>query len=287
VGTFIVTSVTHEYDLKGAYRNTFSGVPDTTENIPMPPIRIPKAFSQPATVKSNDDVKKLGRVKVEFPWQKDKNKTTNWIRVATPDAGKSDKVPQNRGFVFIPEKDDLVMVDFEYGDPNRPYVSNSIFSERVSKGGDVNNKIKSITTRSGITITCDDDAGSVNIKDKNGSDSTIFLDGEKNIVINAGESITLVCGKSIIVLEKDGTITINGTKIFTVASDEINISAGNLEGGNSSGISVEPETLGITAAEDIVEVSNNITMSAAGGKNVIAMDKGGEITLNGSKINLN
>ena len=47
---------------------------------------------------------------------------TSWIRVLTPDAGVSDKVSTNRGFVFIPEKDDIVLVGFRYDDPNRPFV---------------------------------------------------------------------------------------------------------------------------------------------------------------------
>jgi phage protein D len=58
VDTFIVTSVIHEYDLKGEYRNSFTAIPATVENIPMQPVNFPKAFSQLATVKSNDDEKK-------------------------------------------------------------------------------------------------------------------------------------------------------------------------------------------------------------------------------------
>jgi uncharacterized protein involved in type VI secretion and phage assembly len=164
-------------------------------------------------VKSNDDVKKLGRVKVEFPWQKDKNKTTNWIRVATPDAGKSDKVPQNRGFVFIPEKDDLVMVDFEYGDPNRPYVSGSIFSERVSLGGKDNNRIKSITTRSGISVILDDDEnkGSYTVKDPSGN--IIKSDGNGNMAVTA-----------------PGTLTVNATDIKINASNSIDVRSTGADG---------------------------------------------------------
>jgi uncharacterized protein involved in type VI secretion and phage assembly len=72
VDTFLVTSVIHEYDLKGKYRNSFTAIPGASENIPMPAVYFPKAFSQFAPVKSNDDEKKLGRVKVEFQWQKEK-----------------------------------------------------------------------------------------------------------------------------------------------------------------------------------------------------------------------
>ncbi|MDR2232305.1 MAG: phage baseplate assembly protein V, partial [Tannerella sp.] len=293
VDTFLVTSVVHEFDIKAEYRNSFVGIPSTVENIPMKPIDYPKAYPQLALVKSNDDEKKLGRVKAEFQWQKDKGKTTNWIRVQTPDAGPNpdarkykDIVPQNRGFVFIPEEDDIVMINFEYGDPNRPYVAGSIFSEKASKGGDSDNKKKSITTRVDSSMTFDDDEGSVTIKDQKGSDSVMIFDGKKNIVIKADESITLVSGKSIIVLEKDGTITANGTKIFIAASDETNISTGDLEGGNYSGISVAPENIGISAVKDLTEVAQNVVIGG-GSNSVVALQESGEITANGKKINLN
>ena len=182
IDTFLVTSVVHEFDLKGEYRNTFTGIPSTVENIPMPPVNCPIACSQLAWVFSNDDDMQLGRVKVQTQWQKKVNKTTNWIRVQTPDAGKSDKVPKNRGFVFIPEKDDIVMIDFEYGDPNRPYVAGSIFSEEVSEGGKENNKIKSITTRVGSTITFDDDAHTIDIHTS--SANKIFIEGKNTVTVS-------------------------------------------------------------------------------------------------------
>jgi uncharacterized protein involved in type VI secretion and phage assembly len=39
-------------------------------------------------------------VQVQFDWQEGSD-TTNWIRVMTPDAGGSDKVSKNRGFMSI------------------------------------------------------------------------------------------------------------------------------------------------------------------------------------------
>jgi hypothetical protein len=297
VDTFRVIEVTHVIDQEGRYSNSFKGIMANLENIPMIPCPAPMTGPQLAWVKSNDDKDKKGRVQVQFQWQK-KDKTTNWIRVQTPDAGpghkdadnpyvKYDKiVPENRGFVSIPEEGDVVMVGFEYGDPNRPYVMGSIFCENKSKGGDVDNKRKSFTTRVDSSIVFDDEKGSVVIKDQQGSDSTMTFDGEKNIVIKADETITLVCGKSIIVMEKDGTITVNGSKIYVAASDEMYLSTGDLEGGNYSGISIEPNDIGISAMNDLTEVAKNVTIGA-GGSNVVALDGGGEITINGTKVNIN
>jgi uncharacterized protein involved in type VI secretion and phage assembly len=211
VGEFLVIEVTHEYSAKGEYRNTFTAIPSRMDNIPMSQVYFPKAYPQIATVKSNEDEKKLGRVKVEFQWQKAKGKTTNWIRVQTPDAGKSDEAPKNRGIVFIPEKDDIVMIGFEYGDPNRPFVAGSIFSEKVSAGGKDKNKIKSITTRMGSKIEFDEEKGSITVKDKNGSDSTIVLHGDKTISITAADKITLTARE----------IIINGSDLVHTLSDKM------------------------------------------------------------------
>jgi hypothetical protein len=57
VDTFIITSVIHEYDLKGKYRNSFTGIPPTAENIPMAPVYSLLAQPQTATVRDNDDRK--------------------------------------------------------------------------------------------------------------------------------------------------------------------------------------------------------------------------------------
>ena len=78
----------------------------------------PLALPELATVKENNDDKGQGRVKVAFDWQKN-GKTTNWIRVQTPNAGVSGAVPKNRGWVFVPEVGDQVM-GYEHGNPDRP-----------------------------------------------------------------------------------------------------------------------------------------------------------------------
>jgi len=229
VDTFLVTSVVHEFDLKGQYRNTFKAIPSTVENIPMQPVQLPVALSQIAVVKRNDDDKQRGRVKVAFQWQEDKGKTTNWIRVSAPDAGKSDIVPKNRGWVTIPEKNDIVMVGFEYGDPNRPFVAGSIFSEKVSAGGQKDNKIKSFTTRVDSSITFDDEKGSITIKDKKGSDSKMVFDGKTNITITAATSLTINIGNGASTLKMDnkGNIELNGSTIRLNASDAILLNSKN------------------------------------------------------------
>ena len=188
IGTYIITEITHVAGMGDSYQNYFTALPSSIPTLPCPDVPLPVAHTQQAVVVSNEDPKKLGRVQVKMNWQTGPMQTS-WIRVLTPDAGTSDKVATNRGFVFIPEKGDQVMVAFRYDDPNRPFVLGSLFHGKSGTGGGSSNKTKSLTTRSGCTITLDDEKGSVTIADPTGS--TIILNGDNTITIDAKDKITI------------------------------------------------------------------------------------------------
>ena len=188
IGTYIITEITHVAGMGDSYQNYFTALPSSIPTLPCPDVPLPVAHTQQAVVVSNEDPKKLGRVQVKMNWQTGPMQTS-WIRVLTPDAGTSDKVATNRGFVFIPEKGDQVMVAFRYDDPTRPFVLGSLFHGKSGTGGGSSNKTKSLTTRSGCTITLDDEKGSVTIADPTGS--TIILNGDNTITIDAKDKITI------------------------------------------------------------------------------------------------
>lgn len=188
IGTYIITEITHIAGMGDSYQNYFTALSSSIPTLPCPDVPLPVAHTQQAVVVSNEDPKKLGRVQVKMNWQTGPMQTS-WIRVLTPDAGTSDKVATNRGFVFIPEKGDQVMVAFRYDDPNRPFVLGSLFHGKSGTGGGSSNKTKSLTTRSGCTITLDDEKGSVTIADPTGS--TIILNGDNTITIDAKDKITI------------------------------------------------------------------------------------------------
>ena len=263
VDRFLVTQVTHIIDQDGRYSNSFEAIIDGIEVIPMEEPKIPVAMPQIATVKENVDRYGRGLVKVQTEWQRLKNKTSNWIRVQTPDAGTSDKVPMNRGFVHIPEIGDVVMLGFEYGDPSRPFVSGSIFLEKISKGGGVNNNIKTITTRSGHTIELNDNEKNdwgITIKDKN--NNVIYLDTQgQNIEITAPETITLNA-KNININAGENISMVSGTNTDIQAGNNLIESAGNeyqLTAGKSIS-SIEKES--ILNAKKIQETAEKVTLNS-------------------------
>ena len=114
----MVTEAIHEIDTLGHYTGSFAAIAADTGFLPKPEFTIPTAQPQIATVISNADPEGQGRVQVRFDWQM--NDVTNFIRVMSPDAGGTDQITQNRGYVAIPEIGDQVMVNFVHSHPDRP-----------------------------------------------------------------------------------------------------------------------------------------------------------------------
>ena len=194
LGDFIIIEITHEVSQGSYYKNRFKAIPATIKAMPSPKVRMPLAETQMATVLSNADPEGKGRVRVRMNWQTE-GMQTGWVRVMTPDGGSSSDVKSNRGFVFIPEVGDQVLLGFRHGDPARPYVMGSLFNGTTGNGGGSNNSIKSLKTRSGISVILNDDNKSLAIKDAGGS--SIHLDGNGNILINAPKNIQFHAGNDM------------------------------------------------------------------------------------------
>ncbi|ROI04137.1 Vgr family protein [Chryseobacterium sp. G0240] len=189
----MMTEVVHEVDTLGRYQGRFEAIASDTGYIPTPEFIVPIAQPQIATVISNTDPLGQGRVTVRFDWQLNDN--TNFIRMMAPDAGGTDQITQNRGYVAIPEVGDQVMVGFVHNHPDRPFVMGGMFHGGTALGGGVDNHLKSIQTRSGIRILMNDAEGSVNIIDPSGNN--YFMDGKGNIVVTAPKNMTFNAGEDL------------------------------------------------------------------------------------------
>lgn len=103
----------------------------TTKCIPIPPA-LPKVCvreSQPqlAFVTCAVDPKKIGRLRIRYAWQEEDGDASPWVRVSLPFA------TDGGGIKFMPEEDDEVLVSFEEGNVERPYVSGYLLSERSNQ----------------------------------------------------------------------------------------------------------------------------------------------------------
>ncbi|AMQ00345.1 type IV secretion protein Rhs [Pedobacter cryoconitis] len=287
-GKFLVTSVSHSIDGVGRYKNNFEAIPSDTERVPVNPLQNPQPDMQLANVIENNDPDGHGRIKVKFKWACDCNDVTEWLRVVTPDAGSSEKVSKNRGFVFIPEIGDQVVIAFEEGNIARPIVMGSVFHGKSGSGGSGSNNSKSLTSKSGHTIQLDDGAG-ITVKDKD--QNFIVLDGAGKAHFETKESILIQCGESSILMDKAGTIIIKGKNILTLgenigqsATASIGIGVGPKDATPTSGIGIEPTTLDI--GTDTLSMSGKTEANLASPAKVTIGGQGETNVVSGT-INLN
>lgn len=267
VGSYIITEITHVAGQGGSYRNTFTALPSQTQSLPCPDVPMPVAHTQQAVVVDNNDPEGQGRVRVRMGWQAD-GMQTSWIRVLVPDAGISGKVSSNRGFVFVPEVGDLVMVAFRHDDPNRPFVMGSLFNGKTAKGGGSDNKTKSITTRSGCTVTFDDEKGSVTIADPSGS--TVILNGDKTITIDSKDKISIhskeieIKADEKIHIEADSKVEVLGKTSTFEGTSEAKIKSNTSIKENAPTINIKAET-SLKVSGKTVDVEGTAMTNVKGG----------------------
>lgn len=296
LGEFIITEIVHEVGEDGYYRNRFKALPSALEVIPVPDARIPHAETQMATVTRNDDPRGSGRIQVRMNWQAD-DMNTNWIRVMTPDAGRSGDVKSNRGFVFIPEVGDHVLVGFHHGAPSRPYAMGSLFNGFTGKGGGKGNNCKSLTSRSGSSLMLDDSVGSVTLHDRGGVSMNFdgagcsSFEARKNSTLNAGQNHTINAGSnssvnaganysanvgkgaSCLNMDANGDIVLEGKNKITIKVGEntITISADGIVTNAGSG---DVKTTATTGSVTIESTSSEASFKGSTNTNI----GGGECT---------
>ena len=126
--------------------------------IPCPPLmpEIPIVrISEPqvAFVENNVDPNRLGRVRVRYPWQSKDGDTSPWVRMATPFA------TNGGGVTFKPCNGDEVLLNYEDGNIERPYIVGSLQSKYVTDfWGALDDRV--IQSKNGHTIKfTDKDSG--------------------------------------------------------------------------------------------------------------------------------
>lgn len=281
LGTYRITKVVHTFLQNDRYECQFEGIPGNLKAYPAQEVKIPSASSIRTTVVSNEDPLGQGRVRVDFPFASDRP-SDSWLRVMTPNAGSSSEVPKNRGLVFIPEKDDQVMVGFEFGDPNRPYVMGSLFHGQNSEGGGANNAIKSIITKSGIKIVFNDDEKSLHIEDPSGN--IWDMDGKGNIEVNAPETFSVNAKNMIVEVTENMDVNV-GQNINETAGGDINQTAsGDIKEKADSKTEIIDKNYQQTSENTIIQ-SDSITASST--KENMVLQSGKTVKLNSAeKTNL-
>ncbi len=184
--TYRVVKISH-YHSGMEYYNSFEGIPMMRTPADFDENAFPHSEQQPAIVKDNNDPLGMGRVRVQFLWQAKRNEMTPWIRVVQPYTGGG------KGFYFVPEIGEEVLVDFEGGNAERPFVLGAHYNGEAKSG--YSPTTKAIHTQSGTKILLNDADGSVRIEDPSGN--IYAMDGKGNIKVQAPKNITFVAGENI------------------------------------------------------------------------------------------
>ncbi|MCO5382511.1 MAG: phage baseplate assembly protein V [Methanosarcina barkeri] len=200
-----------------------------------------------ALVKSTKDPDGLGRVQITFPWRgKEEDEELHWARLATLMGGNG------RGMVFYPEIEDEVLVAFEHGDIDRPYIIGALWNSKdkiPEENSDGKNNIKMIKTRTGHIIKLDDTDGSekIEIIDK--------TKGNKISIDSANKKISIVSAGDIELLASEGKITIDAKEIEIKSSITVNTKKIEIKSSDSAKIE---------ASSAVMELTNTGAMNIKG-----------------------
>ncbi len=229
-GKYLVTAATHIYDGR-EYWTEFSitGQDPYTFNAllgvePPASAQVPGVVTGVVTnLKDPDD---LGRVKIKYPWMgKDSQGVeveSDWVRLSTPMAGAQ------RGLMILPEVNDEVLVAFDHGNLDFPYVVGGLWGSTdkppltnavAGKDGKVVQRV--LKTRAGHIITIDDsdDKPLISVVDKTTKNSVVIDSKANTITVKSDSTITLEAANGDVVI-KGKNVSIESMQNTTVKAKQ-------------------------------------------------------------------
>lgn len=219
-------------------------------------------------VTDNYDAAMKGRVCVSIPVRDDEANVLKWARVAMPSSGKS------WGHYFLPEVGDQVLLAFEQGNIEKPYIIGCIPRDAdkfLSKSVNANNQLKRIVTKNGSTLEFEDVAEGegandkitvytpdkahkikldnqrkeILISDKDGDNKIDIYTEEGKMVVKAKENMSIKVGDNISITMNgaNGTVTVDCSKLKVKASGDIALNANGKAKMNGSNVTISAGTV--------------------------------------------
>ena len=201
-------------------------------------------------VTSNSDPQSIGRVRVRYPALDDQHEGW-WARIAAPSAGS------NRGLLMLPVVGDEVLLAFEHGDDEHPYIVGSLWNgtsqpqtlvhddgsfalrsdkqivaqaaEQISVQGDQAVALQAgqdLTVKAGAKLTAEAQSDAVLQ-----STTNMTVKGVQAVTVQGaqatlqGDTTTKVSGGGQLSLEADGSVVLKGATIQIQGSGMVQISA--------------------------------------------------------------
>lgn len=218
------------------------------------------------------DKKYKGMVRVEFFLGETGKTLTEWIRVAQNYAGNG------YGNYWLPEVGDEVILAFNLGDINSPYVIGSLWNDAKDKipEGTVNEKntIKRIKTKGGHEIIFEDEKDKEKIEIHTPGKLKISLEDEKKIIVIQDEK-----GENLFKMDcEKGAITVSSKKI----SFNANKGGATLElDGEKKNATLKADKVTIEGTQGL-ELTSKSSLKAEG--NMVELSGKGSFKINSSAM---
>lgn len=237
-------------------------------------------------VVKNYDPEMKGRVCVQIPVRDEDANELKWARVAMLSGGKE------WGHYFLPEVGDQVLLVFEQGNIEKPYVIGCVSRENdrfLTRAVTEDNQIKKIVTKNGNTIQFDDMQEEDGKQDKisvytAGKAHQLVLDNENNKI-----SLSDKAGNNKIEIESE-----NG-KIEIKTEHKLNIKVGdNLElvmNADSGTVSIKCEKFKVDASGGVdINSSGKLGMEGGnikiGASSVLKIESSGMASIAGAPVKM-
>ena len=220
------------------------------------------------TVVSLDDPENLGRIQVRYDFLGDH--LSQWARLVVLMGGP------NRGTLFRPEPKDEVLLAFELGSPNRPYILGALWSKEdpLPKAGEKRentkkNDLRLVRSRSGHRLIFNDKEGeeTLEIVDKSEKRKIVFDVKNKKIQLHAANA-----GDEIEIFANQGRVSIGADKGIAVTCEKGDVSVKAVNG-----------TIELEAADVKVSAKNSATITG----NRVTIKGRASVTIEGKAIKLN
>ncbi|MDY7231169.1 type VI secretion system Vgr family protein [Hyalangium rubrum] len=266
----LITRVVHRVsseagaDGKGLYSNEVTGIPF---EVPYRPVEAPPkpliggtqlAF---VTGPSGEEIHtdSFGRVKVRFPWDRSgltDDRSSTWLRVG--------QLPLS-GSMIIPRVEFEILVDFELGDIDRPFVAGHLYNAELGPpyalpGGATRSSIQSATTGGGPganELRFEDSAGAEEIFFNASKDFTLLVDNDAAMTVANQESCSVGVG-NVLSVGGNHYANVSGSRTLSVgANQNVNV-GGNYSDGVGGDLSL---TIG---GARMVKVGGDLAENIAG-----------------------
>ncbi|WP_344307116.1 VgrG-related protein [Fodinicola feengrottensis] len=175
----------------------------------------------PAIVSDIKDPDKVGRVKVTYPWLSD-DYTSGWARTVQATGGNT------YGSVFLPEVGDEVLVDFENGDFDYPYVLGGLYNGKDAMPKLATDPVDSAAGQVGVRALVSRTHHRLELIDKSDVDAILLSTGDDKLLIkldHKNQNIEVTSSKSIAITAKNGIKIDSGTGPLEMKGQKVTVTS--------------------------------------------------------------